>query len=149
MTLYGEALLPDSRGDILGLLETFDSLLNRAETVRYALRCQRVVISDFLNDDFKTLIDSNNQSYYLVRKSVDALLHNPRTTLHTTKEVDKKESAYDRIERNTIIKIFESEELDMGTRVMARDLVVIIGSISDRAERTADRFSIVAIKRQI
>ncbi len=147
-TLYGKALLPESRGDILGLLETFDTLPNRAETVLYSLRCQRIKIPDELQADFQKLIDVNLQAYYLVRKAVDNLMNNPRVTLHSTKDVDAKESESDNLERDIICTVFNSE-MDMGTKILFKDLALLIGDISDRAEKVADRIGIVAIKRQI
>ncbi|MBN2498132.1 MAG: DUF47 family protein [Deltaproteobacteria bacterium] len=147
-TLYGKALLPESRGDLLGLLEAFDSLPNMAETILFSLRCQRIVVPDLIADDIQKLMDVNLQAYYLVRKAVDNLFHNPRVTLHSTKDVDMKESESDREEREVLCKIFSSD-LDMGTKLLMKDLVLLIGNISDRAEKTADRIGIIAIKRQI
>jgi len=147
-TLYGKALLPDSRGDILGLLETFDTLPNMAETILYSLRCQRIVIPENLQADFQKLIDINLQAYYLARKAVDNLMNNPRVTLHSTKDVDMKESESDNLERDVICKIFCSE-MDMGSKILFKDLALLIGEVSDRAEKVADRIGIVAIKRQI
>jgi predicted phosphate transport protein (TIGR00153 family) len=37
LTLYGKALLPESRGDLLGLLESFDGLPNIAETIGFVV----------------------------------------------------------------------------------------------------------------
>ena len=42
--LYGKALLPESRGDLLGLLETFDRLPNIAETVAFLFSCQKMLL---------------------------------------------------------------------------------------------------------
>jgi len=148
-TLYGKALLPESRGDLLGLLETFDKLPNMAETVLFALRCQRTEIPEDLLPAYQKLIEVNLQSYYLVRKAVDGLMNNPRVTLHTTKEVDEKESESDRVERQIICDIFSREGLDTGMKLLLKELVLLIGKISDRAETVADRIGIVAIKRQI
>ncbi len=147
-TLYGRALLPESRGDILGLIETFDRIPGVAETVLYTLSCQRMVIPQELQPMFKRLVEVNLQAYYLVRKAVDNLLHNPRVTLHTTKDVEKKESESDDVEREIICKVFDLD-FDTGHKILYRDLVLQIGKISDLAERTADRISIIAIKRQI
>lgn len=149
LTLYGKALLPESRGDILGLLESFDRLPNRAETVSYTLRCQRMQIPENLAKGFQELLKVNLQAYYLLRKTIEDLLHNPRVTLRSAQEVEKKESASDHLERALITQIFSDEALDNGTRILLRDLVLVIGSISDRAEETSDRISIIAIKRQI
>ena len=73
LTLYGKALLPDSRGDVLGLLESFDRLPNMAETGLFALRCQRIQLPGDLVPLYKQLVDINLQSYYLCRRAVDAL----------------------------------------------------------------------------
>jgi len=148
-TLYGRALLPESRGDILGLLEAFDRLPNMAETVLQVIHCQRTVIPQDLLMAYKRLVEINVQSYTLARKAVDALVSNPKATLHTTKEVDEKESESDRAERRIICDIFDKQELDNGTKILLKEVVLLIGSISDRAEGVADRIGIIAIKRQI
>lgn len=149
LTLYGKSLLPDSRGDLLGLLESFDRLPNMAETVLFALRCQRIELPKDLAPQYRRLVDLNLQSYYLCRRAVDALLSNPKITLHATKEVDEKESESDRIEREIMCQIFDSDEYDTGLKLLYKDLILLIGGISDRAEAVADRIGIVAIKRQI
>ncbi len=149
LTLYGKALLPESRGDLLGLLEAYDRLPNVAETVLYTISCQNMVIPKNLIHMVRQLVEVNLQAYYLVRKAVDCLLNNPRTTLHTTKEVDEKESESDRIERKIICEIFSSTDMDNGMKLMLKEMILLIGSIADRAERAADRIGIVAIKRQI
>jgi predicted phosphate transport protein (TIGR00153 family) len=148
LTLYGKALLPDSRGDMLGLLETFDRLPNEAETVLFALRSQRVRIPSEFHLAFRKLADINLESYRLLRQAVDALFNNPKATLHATKAVDLKESESDRQERDLISAIFDSG-LEMGEKLLYKEIVLLIGAISDRAEGAADRIAIVAIKRQI
>jgi uncharacterized protein len=148
LTLYGKALLPESRGDLLGLVESFDRLPNIVETILFTIKCQAVQIPPVLLPDYKRLADINLQAYYLLRKAVEALLDNPKATLHATKEVDDKESESDRVERELISRIFQSDT-DVGTKMLLKELVLLIGSVSDRAETTADRIGIIAIKRQI
>lgn len=147
-TLYGRALLPDSRGDILGLLENFDRIPGVAESVLYALSCQRIKLPETIRPMFERLVQINLQAYYLIRKAVDNLMNNPRVTLHTTKDVEKKESESDDVEREIICTIFDMD-LDTGEKILFRDMALMIGKISDLAETTADRVSIIAIKRQI
>ena len=147
-TLYGEALLPDSRGDLLGLLEVFDKVPNEAETVLFSILCQRIDMVEELKDCFKQLVDLNIEAYRLVRKAVDTLFKTPKLTADATRKVDDKESESDRLERNIIGELFKG---DYATeqKLLLRDLVIQIGDISDRAENSADRIDIVAIKRQI
>ena len=102
-----------------------------------------------MHEQFRELIQINLQAYYLVRKTISNLFENPRITLHSAQEVEKKESSSDHLERKLITQIFTDDSMDNGMRVLLRDLVLVIGSISDRAEETSDRVSIIAIKRQI
>jgi len=148
LLLYGKALLPESRGDILGLLETYDGLPNIAETCVFVLHSQRTVIPEAFKDPFKKLIEVNLEAYKLARKAVQTLMTNPRVTLHTTKAVDQKESESDHIERKLIFEIFDSK-LDTADKLVLKEIVLLVGEISDRAEKVADRIGIVAIKRQI
>ena len=95
------------------------------------------------------LVDINLQSYFLVRKAVDNLLNNPRVTLHTTKDVEKKESESDNMERQIICQLFDDDEIETAQKILLKDLILLIGGISNQAEVTADRIGIIAIKRQI
>jgi predicted phosphate transport protein (TIGR00153 family) len=146
--LYGKALLPESRGDILGLLETYDRLPNIAETVLFVLSCQQTTFPEPLVEQFKLLVKLNVESYRLARKAVDALMTNPKSTLSATKEVDHKESESDRVERELVRDIFKRDD-DTGVKLLYKEYVILIGNISDRAEKVADRIGIIAIKRQI
>lgn len=148
MTLYGKALLPESRGDILGLLETFDRVPNSAESVLFDISCQRIDLPQELAADFLRLVETAVETYGLVRKAVDALLSNPRQTLYVVKEVEESESRCDRQERGLIGRIFDTD-YSFGRKVLLRGLVYGIGNIADRAENTGDRIAITAIKRKV
>ncbi len=148
LTLYGKALLPESRGDLLGLVEAFDGLPNIAETVGFVLLHQRTIMPEPLQEAFHSLVDTNVRAYHAARRAVDALMSNPKVTLHSTKEVDMIESESDRIERALVKGIFATEASD-GTKMLLKEIVLLVGEISDRAEKVADRIGIIAIKRQI
>lgn len=148
MTLYGKALLPESRGDILGLLETFDRIPNSAETALFMISCQRIDIPSEFAADVLRLTETNFETYGLVRKAFDALLDNPKQTLYVSKEVEDSESRSDREERALIGRIFDSD-YSFGQKVLLKELVFSIGNIADRSENAADRIGIVAIKRKV
>ncbi len=148
MTLYGKALLPESRGDILGLLETFDRVPNAAETVLFMISCQRIDIPAEFAADTLRLVETNIETYSLVRKAFDALMTNPKQTLYVVKEVEDSESRSDRQERNLVGRIFDSE-YSYGRKMMLKELIFRIGNIADRSENMADRIGIVAIKRKV
>jgi hypothetical protein len=146
--LYGKALLPESRGDILGLLETYDRLPNIAETIVFVIHTQQLRVPESFRQAYHDLVNVNLETYQLVRKAVTVLLTNPKATLHTTKEVDQGESRSDQMERKLITQLFQSD-LETGMKILLKELILLIGEVSDRAERVADRISLIAIKRQI
>jgi len=146
--LYGKALLPESRGDILGLLEAFDQLPNMAQTVLFVLLCQRMTLPPEFKAAFRHLIDLNLQAYYQVRKAVDCLFHHPQGVTACTREVDPKESESDRAERAMVCDLFKTG-MDMGDKMMFKELVLLIGHLSDLAKKTGDRINIISMKRQI
>lgn len=146
--LYGKALLPESRGDLLGLLEAYDGLPNVVETISFVFDCQALVLPEPLRADFRALADINIEAFRLARRAVDTLMANPRGTMHATKAVDIKESESDRGERALIRAIFGGD-WDMGTKHGLKEAVLLLGEISDRAERVAHRIAITAIKRQV
>jgi predicted phosphate transport protein (TIGR00153 family) len=147
-TLYAKALLPDSRGDLLSLLEVFDKIPNRAETILFTLLCQKITLPDNLAADFKELVALNMSSYSLIRKAVDALFSEPKQTHVLSEQVDEAESASDRKERELLQKLFTGD-YSLETRIMLKEVCSLIGDIADRAETCADRVTIIAIKRQI
>lgn len=148
LILYGKALLPESRGDILGLLETFDRVPNGAETVLFDISCQRVDMPPELAGDCLRLVESTVEAYGLLRKAYDALVENPRQTLYVVKEVQVAESLCDQLERALICRIFDGD-YSYGQKMMLKGIVVALGNIADRSENTADRIAIVAIKRKV
>lgn len=148
LTLYGKSLLPESRGDLLGLLESYDQLPGAGEMVLFEILNQRMSVPPEYHPGFERLVELNLQAYFLVRKTVDALMNNPRVTLGAVKEVDAKESQSDRHERKLIQEIFAGP-LEKADKLQLRGLIAGIARISDLSEHTADRIGIISIKRQI
>ena len=148
MTLYGKALLPDSRGDLLTLLEFYDQIPSAAEDALFLTKILSMNIPENLLEDMKKLVEINVDAYHMIRECMKTLFENPQETLYQTRGVDAKESESDKLERSIIERVFKSD-MTTGKMMQLKELVQTIGQISNRAENTADRISIVAIKRQI
>ena len=146
--LYGKALLPESRGDILGLLETFDKIPNQAEAVLFLLQTQRTIVPQSLATRFEALVVINLQAFALAHRAMFILFEKPEGTLELTVQIDRLESESDAEEMRLITTIFSSD-FELAEKIILRDIVRAIGSISDRCENLADRAAIVTIKRKI
>lgn len=145
--LYGRTLIPESRGDILGMLEALDKVPNKCESVLYQVVLENIMIPKEYHDRIGNLIKINVESYRILCEAVRHLLANTGELLTEAGLVDHKESESDSIEHELIKTIFSSE-MDKADKILLRDLILAIGSISDRAENAADRLSIIAAKHQ-
>lgn len=147
-TLYERALLPESRGDILGLMESLDVVLSKAETALFQIQLQQMVIPPQFIGDFERLVRENVAAYRILKSGVDSLFKRPSAVLEAVVEVDKEESVSDRIERKLIKDIFASS-MPGDQKILLKELLLQIGEISDTSENVADRMALIAIKRRI
>lgn len=146
LALYEKSLIPESRGDILGLIEATDKVLNKAQSVLYQIETESLHIPDELKDDFIRLVHTNISAYESAIEGFKTLFGNINNVQDKVKEVDKKESSSDRMERDFIRKIFSSD-YDIGQKILLKELVIEVGNISDMSEDVTDRLRIVAAKR--
>ena len=148
ISLYEKALIPESRGDILGLLEAVDRIPNKAESVAFQMQTEALRIPDEFKSELRKIININFDIFKDIKRAIKAVFKNIKEVRNITNEIDKKESSSDSMERDLIKKLFSSN-IDIGEKILLKELIIEIGSISDRAEDTADRLNIMAVKRLI
>ena len=146
--MYAKVLIPESRGDILGLLEAVDQIPGLFERILYMIQTQRLKTPDFLALDIKELIRVSLECCDLVIKQVEALFKKSEDIKPLVLTVDNSESHCDHIERRIITKVFDSD-LDPFQKLQLKELVVQIGEISDQADRVSRRLYIISIKRRV
>ena len=146
--LYEKALMPESRGDILGMLETVDKIPNKAESVTFQIQTEVLRIPDEFKPELRKIININFDIFADVKRAIRAVFNDIGEVRRITNEIDKKESGSDSMERDLIKKLFSSN-INIGEKILLKELIIEIGSISDRAENVADRLNIMAVKRLI
>lgn len=146
--LYSRALLPESRGDILGLLENFDKMPNLAETISWMCETQRIQVPESFKSEYLRLVEINIEAYHLVREAADKLFTDPKAVEAAVEPVDRKESESDRLERSLVREIFRSN-LDKSDMILLRELIRRTSDLSDSAENVARRMEIIALKKRI
>lgn len=146
--LYSRSLLPESRGDLLNLLEHFDKIPNLVETICFMCDTQQVPMPEEYKDDFTALLEINVEAYNLVRETVDKLFKNPESVGEAVGPVDAKESESDKLERDMTRTVFQSQ-LQKADMILLRELIQRIGDVSDFAENVARSMEIIALKRRI
>ncbi|MCG8687832.1 MAG: DUF47 family protein [Desulfobacterales bacterium] len=146
--MYGKALIPDSRGDVMGLLEALDRIPHLFERVLFMIQTQKMQIPGFLIPDLKDLVRISLESCDLVGDQVEALFKKKKGIRDLLKTIDVNESHCDHIERRIITKLFESD-IEPFDKLQLKELVVQIGNISDEADRVSKRINIISMKRRV
>ncbi len=144
--LYTQTLIPESRGDVLGLLENLDSVLNLFEGALWGFSIETPDIPEEFRDDFAVLVDqavNGVESIVLASRAffrnIEAVADHMHKVMFYEKEADKVSTKLKRA-------IFASE-LPLAHKAHLRSFVEHIDNVADRAEDVADRLAIYTIKR--
>jgi len=146
--MYGKALIPESRGDIMGLLESIDEIPRILEVLLYMIETQKLVIPGFIVSDIKELIEISLESCDLLFKQVEALFKKSEELKALVSRIDHNESHCDHIERRIITKIFDSD-IDPFQKLQLKEMIIYMGEISDQADRVSKRVNIISMKRHV
>jgi predicted phosphate transport protein (TIGR00153 family) len=146
--MYSRALIPESREDVMALLERVDEIPRSFEQILNMIRTQKVTFPEFLILDVQELIRVSIESCDLMIKQIDVMIKKKVgvRTIHST--IDQNESYCDHIERRMIDKLFDSE-LDPFLKMQLKEMVIVLGEISDQADRVSKRVNIMAMKRRV
>jgi predicted phosphate transport protein (TIGR00153 family) len=145
--MYSKALFPESRGDILGLLEAIDKVANQSENAVQILLTHHIDIPSDLRPGILELVDVCHRSVETLLKAAKNLFTDFTSAMADTGKIDELESTADRIRADLIDQVFSSD-LPGTQQILLRDLLRAIENISDRAETAGDRIRIIVAKRK-
>lgn len=145
--MYSGAFLPNFRGDLLGLSETFDKVANKAEAVVDEIVLQHLVIPAEFIDNFKELVSLSHETFKSARSAAENLFEDMDNIDEFVKKTEKLEHDEDESERALIKRIFDTG-LSLAEKRELRQLALTIGSIANNAEDCSDRIRIIVLKRR-
>lgn len=144
--LYSNTLIPDSRGDVLGLIETVDQLLSEFEDTLWAFSIEKPYIPEELGSGYRKLTNMVIKSVDELALSGRAFFRSPHDVPAYNHKVILYEKEADKICLNLKTAIFDSS-LELSLKIQLREFADRIDGIADLAEDVADRLAIYAIKR--
>ena len=147
-TLYSHSLIPESRGDVLGLLEHMDNVIDSAKAVLRRFEVEQPQIPQEYHEAFVELADHSAQAVDHVVAASRAYFREVHAVRDHINKVDFYESEADRVALKLKKQIFRSE-LDLARKMHLRYFASQLEGISDTAEHVAERLAIAAIKRSI
>jgi len=144
--IYKETLIPEQRGDVLGMLENLDKIPGQFQGNAHRINTERPDIYVELHDDFYKLVQSNSICVKLLINGSREFFTNPQKTIDECLKVSKQESVGDILSTKLKNAIFSNKNVDLAVKMHLRYFVEIIDEISNLAEDVADRLIISSIK---
>jgi len=148
LQLYEKSLLPDSREDLMLLLERLDSLPNTAEEILRRIAYQELKIPTFLRDPLQEIARIGVETFGMVKEAVADALGTGEHTQELARRIDEAESVVDRLEGETVRALFQSD-IGTGRKILLADLVARISDLCDDEEDAAYFLRIFVVKRRI
>lgn len=146
--LYTKALIPDSRGDVLSLMEDLDWLLNMFESCLYAFWVECPEFSAEQHADLTALTEQVCQCVEACVVASRAFFRNISAVRDHLHHVMVYEKEADRLAMHIKKAIFSSD-LPLERKTHLRYFIDKVDSLADEAEDVADWLAIYTIKRGI
>ncbi len=146
--LYVETLLPESRGDVLEVLENTDRILNACESAMWQFFIEKPEFSDQVSGEFTKLVDTVVESVDALVSALRAFFRGDQSISDYMHKVIFYETEADKINHRVLGLVFESDS-DLSYKNQIRHFVLHIDNIADIAEDVADRLAIFSLKRAI
>lgn len=147
--LYTKTLIPESRGDVLRLLENMDNLLDHFKAAMWRFDIERPEICAEFHDAFRELVSCGVEAVEAIVLSCRAFFKNIDTVADHIHKVIYWEKESDKVSTNLQRTIFRREDLRLSHKRHLRDFARYLEKIADEAEDVADRLTIYVIKRSI
>ncbi|MBC8302948.1 MAG: DUF47 family protein [Pelagibacterales bacterium] len=144
--IYQETLIPEQRGDVLGMLENLDKIPGQLQGNAHRINTEKPDIHKELHDDFNNLVQNNSTCVKLLISGSKQFFIDPKKTIEDCLLVSKHESTGDKISTKLKNAIFNNNNLDLSQKMHLRYFVEIIDEVANLAEDVADRLIISSVK---
>jgi hypothetical protein len=147
--LYAKTLIPESRGDVMELLESMDALLGRFNGLLWQFDIERPQICQDLVDDFRELLQCSVEAVEATVRSCRAFFKDLNAVADHVHKVAYWEKESDKVSTRLQRAIFSREDIRLSHKMHLRFFVKLIDRIADEAEDVTDRLNVYVIKRML
>jgi predicted phosphate transport protein (TIGR00153 family) len=146
--LYTYSLIPESRADVLGLLENLDNVIDRAKQIVQEFDVQNPDVEVGYFDLYVQVTDKSVKAVEQVVDAVRAFFRNESRLRDCINKVDFYEHEADRAGLRLKKQIFQSDA-ELARKQHLRYFADALESLSDIAQEVSERLTIASIKRSL
>ena len=148
MELYSNTLIPESRGDVLGLLENLDSIHNLMEGALWSFSIETPAIPPEHGTAYLELVEMVTLCVEALVLASRSFFRDPARVNDNLHKVMFHEKEADKVSTRLKRAIFASPS-ELSQKSHLRHFVELIDNVADRAEDVADRLAIYTIKQKV
>ena len=146
--LYVQTLIPESRGDVLQILENMDDIIDFSKTIMFDFFVEKPEIPPQLHERIRKLAEVAVDSTQALVQSTRSYFYDVNSVKDHLHKVKFFENESDHLAEKSKREIFLLD-IDLEKKLHLKNFIVSIDSISDIAEKISNRLSIAAMKRII
>jgi predicted phosphate transport protein (TIGR00153 family) len=147
--LYQKTLIPESRGDVMRLLEDMDALLDRYTGLIWQFEIEHPEICPEFHELFRELLRDSVEAVEAMVYSCRAFFKNISDVENHIHKVSFWEKESDKLSTRLQKAIFDNQSLDLSQKMHIRFFAKMVDRIADEAEDVSDRLNIYVIKRML
>lgn len=148
--LYTDMLIPDARGDVLGLLETSDSIVDQMKEVMVDLYIERPHFPVEWRSEFEHLLKSTLNAVESYKKAVNCFFSGKKSINDHIVKAYFYEAEVDQVETRLKKEIYRGDKIkELALKNQLKIFVERMAEVSDITEDVCERLSVYAIKRSI
>ncbi|MFW6410287.1 MAG: DUF47 domain-containing protein [Halanaerobiales bacterium] len=141
-------LMPNTRGDLMNLIENIDDIADEAENILDSTLFIALDLSELNQKQVREMINQIKKQYKKLARAVSHLFTDMTQALTEAGQLENIESSIDDIEENIIRKISEREDLELARKLAYRDTVSNISDMADKIENAGDIIEIIVAMRR-
>jgi len=146
--IYSHTLIPESRGDVFGILEMTDTVIDQIKIIISDMLIERPTYPVFIHIPLQELTLSSANSVDEMVKAVRAFFYNVHDVENYVHKVLFFEKEADDLADRTKKNLYQST-LDLSHKNHVKYFIHGIEKISDFAQDVADRLMIYTMKREL
>ncbi|MCF8106734.1 MAG: DUF47 family protein [Desulfohalobiaceae bacterium] len=147
--LYSKTLIPESRGDVLALLENSDTLLDDFKELLWQFDIERPSIPSEYHQELASLTRCVVEAVEATVRSCRAFFKDLASVSGIMHKVSYWETESDIIVTRLQRAFFQNKALELCQKNQLKGFALGIARVADKAEDVADRLSIYVIKRSL
>jgi len=146
--LYVKTLIPESRGDVLGLLENTDNVIDKMKETLVHFSIEKPEIDIKFKNLFNEIARASREAVDKMSSGIRAFFNDIQSVNDHIHKVNFFEREADDLSERLKREIFNTE-FDLAKKIHIGFFVTNVEKVSDYAKDVSERLAIYTIKRQI